>query len=120
MSLRTMRQITLDGSAGAGTYFSEPFLPDADGERVAGQVKRTSGTGTITATLQGGWGSSATGTATDWVDLDMATTAISTAQITELKPTSGDKLIVATFPRYRIKFVVGTAAASGVAQVIFL
>lgn len=120
MSLRTMRSISLDGSAGAGTYYSATFTPDHESQRVAGQVRRTSGSGTITVTLQGGWLSSATGTATDWVDLDLDTTAVASAQLTEMKPTSGDNAIFATFPIYRLKFVVASAAASGVAQILFL
>mgnify|MGYP003522919077 CR=1 FL=1 len=119
MSMRTMRQVALDGSAGAGTIFSEPFAPYSDSQRMAGQVKRLSGSGTLTVTLQGGWVSSDPATATDWVDLDLDTTAIASAQITEMKPTAGDNAIFATFPRYRLKCVVGSAAATGAAQILF-
>lgn len=119
MSLRTMRQVPLDGSAGAATIFSESFTPDHESQRVAGQVKRLSGSGTLTVTLQGGWVSSDPATATDWVDLDLDTTAVSSAQITEMKPTAGDNAVFATFPRYRLKCVVGTAAATGIAQILF-
>lgn len=118
MSLRSMRAVTIGGSS-AGTYYSDPFLPDHESQRLAGQVKRLSGSGTLTVTLQGGWVSSATGTATDWVDLDLKTGSISSAQLTEMKPTSGDNAIFATFPRYRLKVVVGSAAATGSAQIIF-
>jgi len=120
MSLRTARLLDMSaGSGGAGTYYSLPFLPDHESQRVAGQAKRLTGSGTITVTLQGGWADSQVGTATDWVDIDLKTGALSSAQLTDLKPTSGDSFVMATYPQYRVKYVVAAAAATGSVRILF-
>jgi len=119
MSLHTAVSLTLDGSGGAGTYFSAAFRVDGSPQRMGAQVKRKTGTGTVLVTLQGGWSDSVAATATDWADLNLLTAAIGTAQLTELKTAGGDSYIFATFPFYRLKFVVATAAATAAAHVEF-
>ena len=120
MTMHTAKVITIDGSGGAGTIYSEVFRPDPESQRIGLQAKRLTGTGTLALTLQGGWQDSAVGTATDWVDLDLKTAAaISTAQLTPLANTGSGPDLFITFPVYRLKGVVASAAATGVARVVF-
>lgn len=118
-AMRTSKSFVLDASGGADTYYTELFQAEPTARRISAQVQRQTGTGTITATLQGGWASSDPATATDWVDIDFDTAALNSAQLTELKTTAGDAYVFAAFPVYRLKFVVASAAAVGTAHVVF-
>lgn len=222
-AMRTSRSFVLDASGGADTYYTELFRAEATARRISAQVQRKTGTGTITATLQGGWATSMdhpmvpgtgygvavlndlyiktsggpvvylnsgdaaapvwdldTGTLrsgagaptdgvtagntndfyvnttayavnpatgwyqcdngagdtwvavtaavtagatppidhvaavlTDWVNLNLYTAAVATDQLTELKGADAANFLFASFPCYRIKYVVGAAAATG-------
>ena len=229
-AMRTSKSFVLDASGGADTYYTELFQAEPTARRISAQVQRQTGTGTITATLQGGWATSMdepmvpgtgygvavlndlyiktsggpvvyfnsgdsaapvwdldTGTLrsgagaptdgvtvgdtndfyvnttayaldpttgwyqcdngaadtwvavtaavtagatppidhvaavlTDWVNLDLFTGAVATDQLTELKDTNGGNYLFASFPCYRIKYVVGAAAATAQAHVSFI
>jgi hypothetical protein len=229
-AMRTSKSFVLDASGGADTYYTELFKAEPTARYITVQVQRQTGTGTVTATLQGGWASSmdnpmvpgtgygvaelnalyiktqdgpevylnsgdaaapvwvadsgtlrsgagaptdgvtngdtndfyvdttaygsdpttgwyqcdngaadtwvavtatvlAGATApidhvaavlTDWANLDLDTSAIATDQLTELTTTGGDNYLFASFPCYRLKVVVGAAAATALAHVSFI
>lgn len=119
MSMGRKTELITMIATGAATAYSSAISTPEGAMNACAQAKRTAGSSTGTFTLQGGWPDSVAGTTTDWVDCDLASASIASAQMTELKTAASGNNIIASFPLYRLKFVAG-GAGTFVIRVTFL